>query len=183
MLKKTITYTDYNGVVRTEDFFFNISKAELVEMEVSEINGLGDTLKAIAEANDGKQIIAHFKKIVLDAYGEKSPDGRAFVKSDEIKTHFSQTEAYSVLFMELATQADSATAFINGILPSNMDELIASVEAQNALPVPTSLPGTLPEAPLAPAPTYPTLVEDAKPVREMTREELLAALNKTNPQE
>lgn len=119
MLKKTITYKDYNGNERTEDFFFNLSKAEVVEMELGVTGGLTQMLNRIVSAQDGAKIIATFKDIVLKAYGEISPDGKRFVKSEELRTAFSQTEAYSDLFMELATNQEAASAFINGIVPQD----------------------------------------------------------------
>lgn len=121
MLKKTITYTDYNGSERTEDFYFNLTKAEVVEMEMSTTGGLAEMIKKIVAAQDAPSIIAIFKKLILKAYGEKSPDGKRFIKSDEISNAFSQTEAYSQLFMELATDADKAAEFVNGITP-NVDK-------------------------------------------------------------
>jgi hypothetical protein len=120
MLKKTITYTDYNGSERTEDFYFNLSKAEIMEMEMSTTGGLAETIKNIVAAQDAPAIIKIFKDLVLKAYGEKSPDGKRFIKSDEIATAFSQTEAYSMLFMELATDAVAAANFVNGIIPSEV---------------------------------------------------------------
>jgi hypothetical protein len=117
MLKKTITYTDYDGKERTEDFYFNLSKAEVAEMEMSTEGGFGTTLQKIVEEKDPKRIIEIFKDLLLKSCGEKSPDGRRFIKSQEIRDAFSQTEAYSELFMELATNADSAANFVNGIIP------------------------------------------------------------------
>lgn len=117
MLKRTMTYTDYNGLSRTEDFYFNLTQAEVTEMELSVDGGLVEMINRIVAAKDGKQIIALFKDIVLRAYGEKSPDGRRFVKNQEIRDAFAQTEAYSVLFMELATDAQKAAEFVNGIVP------------------------------------------------------------------
>lgn len=118
MLKKTITYTDYNGVERTEDFYFNLTKAELMEMEIGTTGGMADMIKRIIDAKDAPAIIKIFKELVLKAYGEKSTDGKRFVKSEEISNGFAQTEAYSQLFMELATDADAAAAFVNGIIPN-----------------------------------------------------------------
>lgn len=120
MLKKTITYTDYNGSERTEDFYFNLSKAEIMEMEMGTSGGLAEMITRIVAAQDAPAIIKIFKDLVLKAYGEKSPDGKRFIKSEEIATSFSQTEAYSQLFMELATNADAAAAFVNGIVPKDM---------------------------------------------------------------
>ena len=117
MLKKTITYNDYNGNERTEDFYFNLTKAEIMEMELGTTGGLAEMLTRIVAAQDAPAIIKMFKDIVLKAYGEKSPDGKRFIKSEELSTAFSQTEAYSQLCMELATDADEAAKFINGIVP------------------------------------------------------------------
>ena len=121
MLKKTITYTDYNDVERTEDFYFNLTKAELMEMEMGAVGGLSGMIEKIVSAKDAPAIIKIFKELVLKAYGEKSADGKRFIKSKEISDAFSQTEAYSQLFMELATDADAASKFVNGIAP-NMEE-------------------------------------------------------------
>lgn len=118
MLKKTITYNDYNGNERTEDFYFNLTKAEIMEMELGTTGGLAEMLTRIVAAQDAPAIIKVFKDLVLKAYGEKSPDGKRFIKSEELSTAFSQTEAYSQLFMELATDADEAAKFVNGIVPA-----------------------------------------------------------------
>lgn len=119
MLVKTITYTDYNGVERTEDFRFNLTEAEITEMELSTTGGLADMISKVVAANDTPSIIKIFKDLLLKAYGEKSPDGKRFIKSEELATAFSQTEAYSILFMELATNANAAAEFVNGIIPEN----------------------------------------------------------------
>lgn len=118
MLKETITYTDYNGTERTEDFYFNLTKAEIMEMEMGTAGGLAEMIQRIVAAQDAPAIIKIFKDLVLKAYGEKSADGKRFMKSDEIATAFSQTEAYSILFMKLATDADAAAKFVNGIVPA-----------------------------------------------------------------
>ena len=118
MLKKTITYTDYNGSERTEDFYFNLTKAESIEMELTTAGGLSEMIAKIVAAKDAPTIIKVFKDLVLKAYGEKSPDGRRFIKSPEIREAFSQTEAYSQLFMELATDDEAAAKFVNGIIPA-----------------------------------------------------------------
>lgn len=117
MLKKTITYTDYNGVERTEDYYFNLTKAELAEMELSTTGGFGEMIKKIVAAKDMPSIIRVFKQLVLDSYGIKSDDGRRFIKSEEIRTAFSQTEAYSTIFMELASDDKAAADFVNGVMP------------------------------------------------------------------
>lgn len=121
MLKKTITYVDYNGNQRTEDFYFNLSKAEIMEMELGTTGGFVEMINRIVEAQDAPSLIKIFKDLILKAYGEKSLDGKRFVKSEEIREAFSQTEAYSNLFMELATDATAAADFVNGIIPKNLD--------------------------------------------------------------
>ena len=122
MLKKTVTYVDYNGVERTEDFYFNLTKAEVAEMEMSVEGGFSKMLEEIIASKDNVRIVSLFKQMVLKAYGEKSADGRRFVKSDEISKAFSETEAYSEIFMELALNSDQAAAFVNGIMPANLDK-------------------------------------------------------------
>lgn len=126
MLKRTITYTDYNGVERKEDFYFNLSKAELMEMEMSTTGGLAEMIQKVVQAQDAPAIIKIFKDLVLKAYGEKSADGKRFIKSKESREAFSQTEAYSILFMELATDADAAAKFVNGIVPLDVQKQLAA---------------------------------------------------------
>ena len=119
MIKKTITYTNYNDNERTEDFYFNLNQAEVMELELSTSGGLANMITNIVNAQDAPAIIKIFKELVLKAYGKKSPDGRRFEKSEALSNEFSQTEAYSKLFMELATDADKAAEFVNGIVPAN----------------------------------------------------------------
>lgn len=126
MLKRTITYSDYNGVERTEDFHFNLSKAEIMEMEMSTTGGLAEMITRIVAAQDAPAIVKIFKDLILKAYGVKSPDGKRFVKSPELAAEFAQTEAYSILFMELATDADAASKFVNGIVPADMSKQMAT---------------------------------------------------------
>ena len=120
MLKKTITYKDYNGNSRTEDFYFNLTKTELMKMEMSTTGGLAEMVQRIIAAQDTPALIKIFEDLILKAYGEKSLDGKRFEKSDAISLAFAQTEAYDQLFMELATDADAAAQFINGIVPADM---------------------------------------------------------------
>lgn len=130
MLKKTFTYTDYNGVERTEDHYFNLSQAELMEMELSTAGGLAERINKIVAAQDAPEIVKVFKDLVLKAYGQKSADGRRFIKSEELSNEFAQTEAYSQLFMELATDADAAAKFVNGIVPQ--------MDNKSAIPAPAN---------------------------------------------
>ena len=117
MLKKTITSVDFNGNERTEDFYFNLTKAEVMEMEMSTVGGLSEMIQKIVSAQDTPSIIKVFKDLILRSYSEKSTDSKRFIKTPEMAESFSQTEAYSVLFMELATDAEAAAAFVNGIIP------------------------------------------------------------------
>jgi hypothetical protein len=125
MLTKIIKYTDYNGVEREEKFLFNLSKAELMEMEMGTTGGLAEMIQTIIQTQDAPKIIEMFKKLILKAYGEKSADGKRFIKTDEngkpLSIAFSQTEAYSELFMELATDDEKAADFVKGIIPADID--------------------------------------------------------------
>lgn len=123
MLKKSITYTDYEGNERTEEFRFNLTEAEVAEMEMSTTGGMERLINRIVETRDSKRLIELFKEVILKAYGEVSEDGRRFIKSKELSDGFSQTEAYSILFMELATDADAASAFVNGVMPKQRDNV------------------------------------------------------------
>ena len=120
MLKKTIKYTDYDGNEREEDFYFNLSKAEITEMELSKEGGMSEYIKKISATQNGPELIKLFKDIIIKSYGEKSLDGKRFIKNKELTEAFTQTEAYSELFIELASNADEAVKFINGIMPKNM---------------------------------------------------------------
>lgn len=137
MLKKTVTYKDFNDEEVTEDLFFHLSKAELVEMEMAHEGGLSAALKRIIDAEDGKAIIAEFKEIILGSYGKKSPDGRRFIKNQQIREEFESSEAYSTLFMELVTETQSAIDFINGIVPAGMAEEAQKLATVTQLPTPT----------------------------------------------
>ena len=120
MLKKTIKYTVYDGNEREEDFYFNLSKAEVTEMELSKEGGMSEYIKKISATQNGPELIKLFKEIIIKSYGEKSLDGKRFIKNKELTEAFTQTEAYSELFIELASNADEAAKFINGIMPKNM---------------------------------------------------------------
>lgn len=119
MFKKTIKYTDFDGVERKEDFYFNLTKAELLEMQMSMDGGLKGYLERIVKTQSQPELIKMFKEIIMRAYGEKSPDGKRFMKNDEIRQNFECTEAYSELFMELATDSDAAAEFVNALLPAD----------------------------------------------------------------
>lgn len=123
MLKKTITYEDYDGNTRTEDLYFFLSKAELMEMELTTPGGLAKKLESVTKAQNGAEITKIFKDIILSAYGVKSDDGRSFIKKRngvKLAEEFEQTEAYNQLFTELLLNPDKASAFVNGIMPKDL---------------------------------------------------------------
>ena len=133
MFKETITYEDYNGVERTEDFYFNLSKTELVELELnSSGEKFSDRVQRMIDAKDQEDIITEVKNIILLAYGEKSPDGRRFEKSPEITKAFSQTPAFDILYMKLLNDDEYASKFITDLVPKS---LMAEVEKQKALSI------------------------------------------------
>lgn len=133
MLKKTITYTDYNDVERTEDYFFNLSKAEIIMMENSVIGGMKQRLEKIVQSQDNVEIMETFKDLIRRSYGVKSDDGKRFIKSEELYKEFEQTEAYSELVLELLSNPDKASDFINAILPKGLLQ-----EANNVKALPTA---------------------------------------------
>lgn len=116
MFKERITYVDYDGQTRTEDFRFNLTKTELMEMEFDTEGGLEKAISRMVDGLDTRRIGKLFKDIILKAYGEKSLDGKRFVKSEEISKAFSETEAYNQLYMKLLTDEKFANAFINGLV-------------------------------------------------------------------
>lgn len=141
MLKKTQTYNDFDDNERIEDFYFNLTEAELTELEYSMNGGLSQLLEKIIKESDQKQIIEYFKKIVLMSYGVKSLDGRQFVKNDKLREEFASTVAYSDIFMELAHDAKKAAEFVNGIMPKNK---IKTQQSFTALPGKASVEGVKP---------------------------------------
>ena len=134
MLTKEFKFTDFNGTERTEKHLFHLSKAEIMEMEMGTTGGLTEYIQNIIDAQDGPSIIKLFKDLILKSYGVKSPDGREFIKNDQVRNSFAQTEAYSMLFMELATDSEAAAAFVNGIIPSDMAEKVKEAENSNLTP-------------------------------------------------
>lgn len=122
MLKKTIKFTDYFGEERTQDFYFNLTKSELMEMNLSADGGVERLIDKIIQTKDRKKLVTYFKDIILRSYGEKSDDGFQFMKGEEISKRFEQSPAYDQLFMELATDAEKAADFINGIVPKEVSD-------------------------------------------------------------
>lgn len=134
MLKKTMTYTDYDGNERTEDFYFDLNQAEIMEMELGTAGGMQNFIQRIIDAKDVPELASLFKQIILKAYGKKSDDGRRFIKKDEFIEDFVSTPAYSMLYMELCTDSDKAAAFMNAIIPKvdEKKETPATIAAINS---------------------------------------------------
>lgn len=122
MLKKTINFVDYDGNQRSEEFYFNLNKAEILQMELSEVGGLEQMINKVVAEQNTKKLIEIFKDLILKSYGVKSPDGKRFVKSEELSNEFSQTEAFVDLFMELAMDAKAASEFVNGVIPQSIEK-------------------------------------------------------------
>lgn len=117
MIKWPITYTDYNGETRTEDFYFNLNKAEVMEMNLQHNGTYKQYLERIVEQRDGAKMAEIFRNIILKSYGEKTSDGKRFIKSKQLSEEFQQTEAYSELYMQLLTDETAAPKFIEGVMP------------------------------------------------------------------
>ncbi len=148
MLKREITYEDFDGNQQTDIFYFNVSKPDLIDLEVGYAEGFGAMIQKVIEEKDHKTLIKRFKEIVLLAYGEKSEDGKRFIKSDQLREEFSQTAAYEVLFMELATDDNAAANFLKGVLPKDMigeiDKAIATTPPITTTTTPTTTTTTPP---------------------------------------
>lgn len=135
MYKRTITYTDYFGKERKEDVYFNLNRAELTKLELSTQRGYVNMLQDLINKNDGPTIMNTFDEIIRMAYGEKSEDGRRFIKSPELSEAFTQTPMYDQLYMELCTDAKAAAEFVNGIIPQDLrqeaQEDVVSIARKN----------------------------------------------------
>jgi len=185
MYKKTVTYEDFDGNTVTEDFYFNFTKAELMELEVSEKDGFAEAMQRIIEANDGKEIIAGFKKILLLAIGKRV--GNGFEKSDDIRREFQSSAAFSDIFMEFATDATAGAAFVNAVVPRALAEQVQAEQAQLQLkpePVATVELPAQPEIPAEGSAEYDNAVRDLtdEQLQSMTQEELIAYFQAKNPQ-
>lgn len=170
MLKKTITYDDYNGETQTEDFYFNFTKLELLELDVKFEDGLEGHIKKLTSTESGKDAYFLFKDVVLSAYGVKSEDGKHFNKSQEIRDQLESSPALSELIFGFLQNPAEGAQFMEACLPA---KLVAEAKALAAVQ------SDQPELPLPSAPKYPTLVEDAKDgltqkeLTEMSKDELL----------
>ena len=130
MIKKTVTYVDFNGTERTESHYFHFSQAELLDMELGTDGGFVERVHAMIDAKDQKELLKFIKKFVYDAYGVKSPDGKRFIKSEEVKTEFVESPAYSKIFMELVTNDQVAAEFVNGVIPDDLKDQYAEALAK-----------------------------------------------------
>ena len=128
MIKKTVTYTDFDGNERTEDFYFHLTEQELTEWEFSVDGGLSGVLTRIVNSKENKKLIEIFKSLLVKSYGEKTPDGRGFIKNEEVLNNFIYTQAFSDLYMELATDDKKAAEFVNGVMPAGLMERVNQVE-------------------------------------------------------
>lgn len=136
MLKKTITYTDYDGMERTEDFWFNLSKTELTKLDAELPGGVLGVLRKIIDKKDRKALVDFIETLILRSYGEKTLDGKRFVKTPDMVEEFMQTPAYDELFMSILSDTDSQTSFINGVIPQSMAKEIEQTDkkqVENAL--------------------------------------------------
>lgn len=136
MLKKTITYTDYDGMERTEDFWFNLSKTELTKLDAELPGGVLGVLRKIIDKKDRKALVDFIETLILRSYGEKTLDGKRFVKTPDMAEEFMQTPAYDELFMSILSDTDSQTGFINGVIPQSMAKEIEQTDkkqVENAL--------------------------------------------------
>ena len=172
MLKRPIKYTDFDGNVVTEDFYFNITKAEMLEREMSTDGGFAVVLQEAIKNTDVQVLFREFKEFILWSYGERSADGKRFMKTPELRDNFEHTAAYDALFMELCTNADAAASFIENIMPANMvDEIRAQIEAgkpsvSNVFtppPAPTDPAFAAMQAVAIETPGLPTLPPEGRP--------------------
>lgn len=127
-------YTDYDGNERVEDFYFNLTKAEITDMELTTEGGMSAMLGRIIAAKDTAKLISVFKDLILKSYGQKSPDGRRFIKSEELTKEFTETPAYSQIYLRLATDDKEATKFVNNVIPKDMQDEAKAAQGNNVIP-------------------------------------------------
>lgn len=140
MLKKTIEFEDYDGNMRKEDHYFNLNKAEVIKwLTTTGDYTLDKVLDRLSTERNGKKIMEIFEGLIHLSYGKKSLDGRKFEKTDEIWNDFYQTEAYSVLFTELVTDARKAAEFVNRIIPKSLSDEVEKIIKENPQALPESV--------------------------------------------
>ena len=143
MFVKEIKYTDFNGMDRSEKFYFNLTKSELTEMDLTTAGGMKSFIERITNTQDQAELIKLFKELILKAYGVKSDDGKQFMKSEELAKAFSQTMAYDTYFMQLATDEKEAIKFVNGIMPA---DLVAEAQKNDKQALLSQIPGKIEES-------------------------------------
>ena len=134
MIKKTITYEDFNGGKQTEDVYFHLSKTELIDLEYSFEGGLTEILPELIKDKNIPKILELFKSIILKSYGKRSEDGRTFIKNEEEAQEFLKSPVFDALFMELLSSPETATAFIGGIIPKDLSRNIGPGNFDPELP-------------------------------------------------
>lgn len=163
MLKRNITFTNFDGESKTKTFYFNLTKTELLELESSAEGGLAASLQSIVDSKNAATLISEFKKIIMMAYGERSEDGDRFTKSAALSEQFSQTAAFDQLFMDLAQDDQLASDFILGVMPSDITSQMQT-EINQARRVPTPITATAPVEDIpGPVPVAPTMVPPSTP--------------------
>lgn len=144
MLKRTISYTNFDGDAKSKTFYFNLTKTELIELDMHADGGLAASMQRIVDSKEGATLITEFQRIILLSYGERSEDGDRFTKSDDISEAFSQTAAFDALFMELATDETKAADFIMGIMPPElMSQMQTEINQARPVPTPSTATGEL----------------------------------------
>lgn len=128
MFKKTVEYTDFNGETVSEDLYFHLSEVELIEMELSVDGGLSAKLEKMITTANSREIVAYVKELILDSYGERSEDGKRFIKNDEVREAFAQSQAFSTILFELLQGEDAASKFVNALLPPDVVAKLKSVQ-------------------------------------------------------
>lgn len=171
MLKKTIKYIDFNGVEQEEEFHFHLTPPDLLELEATSPGGFEKYMNDIMEANDGARILELFKKLIKMSIGHVSEDGKRFEKSEEITNNFVQTNAYTVLFLELGSDADTASKFFNGIIPQDLAERVEQLQSAG-----TQRERVVAEAtPISGGAQSPKVITRAE-AKAMSKDELMAKL-------
>lgn len=179
MIKKTIEFTDFNGVKQVEDHYFNLTKSELFKMEVTaEGNSLQEYASKIVAANKGSEIMDLFDKVLAKAYGIRSEDGKRFMKSEEIYKAFAESAAYDAFFFELVTDADKMAKFFNGVVPADVQTEASSIEELKAQALAAKGGHNKPTVDtMTVVKDVPTESAEEKDISQLTREQLEARLN------
>lgn len=117
MLKKTVNYTNFDGEEVSEVLYFNLTKAELMELEMSYEGGFSNYIKKIVDSKDAQALVTVFKDLIVKSYGVRSENGKSIIKNEKLREEFLGSEAYSELFMELISDQKAGEAFFNAVVP------------------------------------------------------------------